>query len=65
MLQNTLKMYLLYVPIKLLIANKFRLLFTFNTDFIRDLVSSLVSLRTQQANLQHWFRFTTKARHPK
>jgi len=58
------KLYSLYVPIKLLIASKFRLLFTYNADSICDLLSSLVSLHTQQANLQHLFRFTTKARRP-
>jgi len=43
-LQNTPKLYLRYVPIKLLIAYKFRLLFTYNADSIRNL-SSLGSLR--------------------
>ena len=32
-------MYSRYVPIKLLIANKCRLLFTYNADSIRDLTS--------------------------
>jgi len=39
------KLYSRYVPIKLLIDNKFRLLFTYNNDFIRYL-TSLGSLRT-------------------
>ena len=38
-------MYSRYVPIKLLIANKCRLLFTYNADSIRDL-TSLGSLQT-------------------
>ena len=38
-------MYSRYVPIKMLIANKFRLLFTYNADSIRDL-TSLESLWT-------------------
>ena len=58
------KLYSLHVPIKLLIANKCQLLFTYNADSIRELVSTLVILRTRQANLQHSFRFTTKARRP-
>ena len=35
-LQNTQKMYSRYVPNKMLIAHKSRLLFTYNDDSIRD-----------------------------
>jgi len=39
MLQNTPKLYSRYVLIELLIDNKFWLLFTYNADFIRYLIS--------------------------
>ena len=55
------------VPIKLLITNKFRLLFTYNADSIRDFTSLWgqdFNCYTQQANCQQSFRSTTKIRHP-
>jgi len=46
-------LYSQYVPIKLLIANKFRLLFTYNADSIRYLIS-LWSLLTYTESVVIW-----------